>query len=307
MGHLHARTVAALAELGSEFTLARVFDRHRGRAEDLATRYEAESTPDLDTLASEVDVAIVAVPTGAHFEIASQLVEREIDVLVEKPMASTVEEGRSLVLLAARHGRILQVGHVEWYNPAWRRAADEAGPIRRIEVERFQPESPRGLDIDVVQDLMLHDLDWTTRVVGGSVVEVKAGRLCSDGDRLDAVDAELRFEGGSVVVLRCSRCYAKRLRKVVIEGAAGSVTADLEAKVTNGSVEAIASSGIGAGRDPLESQWIDFMEACRTRVQPVNSGAVGVAALELVDRVRDAVALESPWHRFRAASAGLDP
>jgi len=290
MGALHAKTVRGLADRGSGFHLVRILDRHRGRAEALAAAFDAEASRDLDEFSKHIDVAIVAVPTGAHYEVSKWLLDRRIDVLIEKPLAASVAEGEALVTAARAAGSILQVGHVEWYNPAWRSAAKRAGELRRIEVDRFQPPSRRGLDIDVVQDLMLHDLDWTTRLIDEEIVDVKAWGRRVGGTQLEEVEAELRFEGGCVVELHSSRQHAERRREARFEGIAGGTAANLEGgRVAHGDASS-RESVPNAGNDPLERQWLDFVESCRRRTAPVNDGQVGVAALRLVDRVRDVIA-----------------
>jgi predicted dehydrogenase len=185
--------------------------------------------------------------------------------------------------------RILQVGHVEWYNPGWRQAVSRAGKIGRIEVDRLQPSSTRSRDIDVVQDLMLHDLDWTMRLLGGAVSDLEAWGRCVDADQLDEAEARIRLESGCVVCLRASRVHRVRRREVRIHGSAGLLIADLE----SGRVESADGVALSAtsreGRDSLESQWLDFLEAIRSRKAPVNDGRVGVDALRWIDRVREAI------------------
>lgn len=293
MGRLHAYTVQRLAGCGSELQRVQIFDRHGGRAEELAAEIGAEATVDLDVLSERVDAVIVSVPTAAHFEIAESLLSRGIDLLVEKPLAASVKEGEVLWETARRAGRILQVGHVEWYNPGWRDAVRLAGSLHRIEVVRLQPPSARGRDIDVVQDLMLHDLDWTTRLVGEPVIRIEARGRCVEGDQLDEVEARLHFGSGRVARLHASRVHATSRREAHFEGSAGRSIANLQ----TGRVEMVEATGPGViqpseklSPDPLESQWHAFTEAIRSRRDPVNDGRVGIDALLLVDRVREAAA-----------------
>jgi predicted dehydrogenase len=292
MGGLHARTVRRLADRGSGFRLVRVLDRHRGRAEALATAFDAEASLDVDEFSKHVDVAIVAVPTGAHCDLAISLIERGLDVLIEKPLAANIAEGEAIVSAARAAGSILQVGHVEWYNPAWRSAATRAGELRRIEVDRFQPPSLRGRDIDVVQDLMLHDLDWTTRLIDAELLDVKARGLRVEGARLEEVEAQLLFEGGCVVELRSSRLHSERRREARFDGIAGSTAVNLEVDRDVRMESCSREFDADSGNDPLERQWLDFIASCRSRTTPVNDGRVGVDALLLIDRVRDAAACE---------------
>ena len=291
MGRLHAKTVRRLADLGSGCQLVRVYDRHLVRAEVLAAETGAAASNHLDALAEQVDVVIIAVPTAAHLKMSKALLDRGLDLLVEKPLAGSVAEGESLIEAARMADRILQVGHVEWYNPSWRWAVSQAGTIGRIEVDRLQPSSTRGRDIDVVQDLMLHDLDWTMRLLDGGVSELRAWGRCVEADQLDEAEARIQFESGCVVCLRASRVHRRRRREARIQGSAGLLTADLESGRVESADGATLCATSGAGRDSLESQWLDFLEAVRSRKAPVNDGRVGVEALRWVDRVRDAIAI----------------
>lgn len=303
MGRLHARTLARLAAGGLASQLVGIVDHHPDRAAALADDLgggiaPAEIATAWEGLVGRIepDVAIVAVPTAGHAELAGALLAEGIDLLVEKPLAADVAEGETLVARAQRHRRILQVGHVEWYNGAWREAAARVGRLRRVEVERIHPIGERGLDIDVVQDLMLHDLDWVTRWVDEEVVELKARDPEWTGDRLDAVEVALRFRSGVRARLRASRLAAARRRSARFEGTMGTATADLIART----VEASCVGGEGGGRgrsaswgpDPLEAQWLDFVAAVRDREPPINDGAVGLAALRLVARVQEAAGID---------------
>ncbi len=289
MGRLHARTVRRLADRGHPCQLVRVFDRHVGRAEVLAAETGAAASDHLDAFAEQVDVVIIAVPAAAHLDLSKALLDRGLDLLVEKPLAGSVAEAESLIEAARRADRILQVGHIEWYNPSWRQAVSQVGTLSRIEVDRLQPSSTRGRDIDVVQDLMLHDLDWTLRLLGGAVSSLEAWGRCVEADQLDEAEARIRFESGCVVCLRASRVHRLRRREARIQGSAGFRTADLESGGVESTDRATLCAGKGEGRDSLESQWLDFLEAIRSRKAPVNDGRVGVDALRWVDRVRDAI------------------
>ena len=171
MGRLHARAVARRAAEIGDCRLAGVLDRHTARSERVASEFGA---PPLSVGDFEAEAAIVAVPTGEHAGVAGPLLDRGIDVLVEKPMTGTAKGARSLLERARSTGRILAVGHTEWWNPVWARALDAAGKPERIRVERFHPPTDRGLDIDVVQDFMLHDLDCVRRRFDGTLTSISA-------------------------------------------------------------------------------------------------------------------------------------
>ena len=318
MGRLHARTLARLGADGCGSRLVGIVDHHPDRATSLARELGGEiATPEVAATWQELlervepNVGIIAVPTAAHAELAGALLARGIDLLVEKPLAVDVAEGERLVALAQHHRRILQVGHVEWYNEAWREAAGRVGRLHRIEVERTSPAGERGLDVDVVQDLMIHDLDWVTRWVGEQLVELSVHDPRWTGDRLDAVDAEFRFRSGVRARLRASRVGPSRRRSARFEGTAGTATADLIARTVdafcadadaNANANANANAegeagrendGAALGPDPLEAQWRDFVAAVRGREPPTNDGAVGLAALRLVARVQEAAGADS--------------
>ena len=288
MGRLHARTVTRFAEQEKSCALTVIVDRHAGRAKAVAKEFGARASGDLESVLSDLDAVIVCVPTSTHFSVTRFLLERDLDVLVEKPLAGSIAEGMRLGILARERGCILQVGHVEWYNQGWRDAAKFAGKPRSIEVERLNPPSERGLELDVVQDFMLHDLDWVTRFLGEEIVELEASGRCVMNDKLDEAEAILRFRGGCRVRLRASRVHSERRRRVWIEGNGGTATADLLTREAKG-----AGSASGPGPDPLETQWADFLESLRSRKDPKTDAAVGVAALEIVDRVRESIAKAS--------------
>lgn len=288
MGRLHARTISRVAAADGKCVLAAVVDRHRGRAKAVADAFGGSASTDLSTVVADVDAVVICVPTGEHSSLTKFILEQDRDVLVEKPLAASVAEGRHLADLARSRGRILQVGHIEWYNRGWRDAIELAGVPRTIEVERLNPVSDRGLDIDVVQDLMLHDLDWVTRLLGEEIVELKAEGRCVLHDKLDEAEVDLEFRSGCRVRLRASRVYSERRRIVRVSGSKGSATADLLTRRLEGTSETTP-----AGPDPLESQWRDFLHAVHCRESPDADARVGVAALEIVERVRDAIARES--------------
>jgi predicted dehydrogenase len=276
--------VAASAARDEGCELTAIVDRHFGRAEALAQEFGATTPGDLEAVLPGVDAIVIAVPTLAHVEVAEQVLALGLDVLVEKPLAESVAEAEKLVRLARERDSILQVGHVEWYNRAWRDAARKAGVLRRIEVDRSNPRSDRCLDIDVVQDLMLHDLDWVSRLVGEDVLDLEASGRCVVNEGLDEAEVQFRFRSGCRVGIRASRVGSKLLREARFEGSEGIATADLLNRRGSGPTEAGADEF-----DPLALQWHDFLASIRSRKSPESDGVAGVAVLRLVDRVRDAI------------------
>ncbi len=287
MGRLHARAISRRAARFGDCVLANVVDRNLASSERLTEEFGGTALDALEACWGEVDGAVVAVPTHLHGEVARPFLERGVDVLVEKPMFSTLSEAREIVRMARTGGRILGVGHVEWFNPRLRDAVHRAGVPRRIEVVRSSPSNRRGLDIDVVQDFMLHDLDWVSRIVRDEIVEIVAWGRAVENEGLDEAEAEISFASGCRTRLRASRVDSGRERKITIEGRHATVEVDLlEEQIddTPGHTRAREEWS-----EPLDAEWADFLAACRSRKAPENDGTVGLAALELVERVRRAI------------------
>lgn len=284
MGRLHARAVARRAARLGDCVLAGVLDRHANRSERIAVEF---GTCALPVGAFEADAAIVAVPTAEHARVAAPLLAQGLDVLIEKPMTGDAAGARALVELARREDRVLAVGHAEWWNPVWAQALEAAGPPKRVRIVRYHPPTERGLDIDVVQDLMLHDLDCVRRRLGGPIESLEATGRAVANARLDEATAAFTLAGGVRVALAASRVHAEKRRTVEIEGRAGAVVGDL----LTGGVRAPGASPSPPPAsplrfEPLDRQLDDFLSACVDRTRPVNDGEEGVATLELVDRVR---------------------
>ena len=277
-----------------------VVDRNLSRSESVAEEFGGQAVESLDGCWGEVDGAVVAVPTRSHGDVTRALLEHAVDVLVEKPMCATLTEAREVARLALDHGRILAVGHVEWFNAQLRDAVRRAGTPRRIEVSRFSPRTDRGLDIDVVQDFMLHDLDWIARIVRDDIVGIEASGRAVVNPQLDEAEANLLFASGCRAQLRASRVHSERTRHVRIEGSEATVDVDLlEDRVYAAHDEAKTGDPVV---EPLDAEWADFLGACRIRTPPQNDAAVGIAAIELVERVRTAIA-----HHAQGASRDDDP
>ena len=300
MGRLHARAIARRTERVGDCELALIIDRHADRSVSVSDEFGGTAGAEEDIEAAGIDAVVLAIPTRDHEALARRCMELGLDVLLEKPMTLGVSEAEGLTLLAERSGRILQVGHTEWYNPGWRRALARVGHPDRIDVERLGPRSARGLDIDVVQDFMLHDLDWVTRIVGEEIVGLEAEGRSVDGLSLDEARVELRFTSGCVAQLQASRVHSARRRVVRIEGGFGTAEADLttglltrldvgEAGPLDERAVAEEMDASNPGDEPLDAQWADFLRACSDRKAPANDGRVGAAAIALVEQVRNAI------------------
>jgi predicted dehydrogenase len=201
LGRHHARHLAMLEE--AEFV--GVYDTDAARAATVAAELGATAFVDFDALLARVEAVTVAVPTPAHAVVGLRALERGVPVLMEKPLAATVAEADALIAAAARSGVQLQVGHIERYNRALRAAEPYLDGPRYIESQRLAPFQPRGTDVAVVLDLMIHDLDLVLRLTGGAeATEVRASGLALLSSHLDIANARVEFTNGAVALATAS-------------------------------------------------------------------------------------------------------
>ena len=208
-GRNHMRVIRSLPNA----ELAAVCDADLERAGAAAAEFETRALP-LAELAGAVDAAIVAVPTSVHAEVGCRLLEAGIDVLVEKPIAPTLAEADALIDAAARNGRILQVGHLERFNPAIMALSERISVPLFFEIHRLSMFTPRALDVDVVLDLMIHDIDILLALTGKMPEEVRAAGISILSEKVDIANVRLAFPGGCVANVTASRVYTERVRKM---------------------------------------------------------------------------------------------
>jgi predicted dehydrogenase len=194
--------------------LAGVVDSDAQRAAAAATQHGCPAYASIAELAGKIDAAVVAVPTSAHADVGCALLESGIDVLVEKPIAPDPASAHRLVDTAARNGRILQVGHLERHNPAVAALKKMMTLPLFFEVHRLSLFSPRSLDVDVVLDLMIHDLDIVLDLVGALPEEIRAAGISILSDKVDIANVRLAFPGGCIANLTASRVSTERVRKL---------------------------------------------------------------------------------------------
>ncbi|MCI0341519.1 MAG: Gfo/Idh/MocA family oxidoreductase [Planctomycetales bacterium] len=210
MGSNHAKAVAATPGA----TLSLVVDVDRPRAEEVAARHGARAASETAAVAGAADAAIVAVPTASHLAVARELLRAGLPVLVEKPLAGTSAEAATLAAEAEAAGVLLQVGHVERWNPAWRAAREHIREPRFVEAHRLAPFSFRSADIGVVLDLMVHDLDLVLSITGEEPSTLDAVGVAIVTGSEDMANARLAFPGGCVANLTASRASERVLRRV---------------------------------------------------------------------------------------------
>ncbi|MFL5521226.1 MAG: Gfo/Idh/MocA family protein [Gemmatimonadales bacterium] len=301
LGRHHARHLAALPEA----ELVGIFDVDRPRARAIAAEHGTRAFDDLDELLGRVEAVSIAVPTIHHAEVGLHVLRRGIPVLMEKPLAGTLDEADALIALAEAQGVQLQVGHIERFNPAIRAAAPYLGVPRYVESQRLAPYQPRGTDVAVVLDLMIHDLDLILHLTGGAEpTDVRANGIAVLSPNLDIANARVEFAGGAVANVTASRVARERIRKLRLFQHDGYLSLDLAAGTgtflrvkagwqpgTGGelldAVEMIRLAAPAADALGLELQ--SFVHAVRGDRDAVVTGREGRAALALALRVTAAV------------------
>ena len=303
LGRFHAEKYAA--HPGAE--LVGVVDVDAERAREVAAALGVEAFTDHRALAARVDCASVAVPTQLHHAVAGDLLEAGVDVLVEKPLTTTVAEGKALVELAVRRERVLQVGHLERFNPAIRALDGVLRNPRFIECHRLAPFSERGTDVDVVLDLMIHDLDVILSMMPSALRSVEAVGVPVLTTSVDIANARLRFANGGIANVTASRVSLKRERKLRIFQPDAYLSVDYgERRVLicrrepgpDGQPALSLEEREVPEADALGSEIDAFLRAVRERETPPVTGWDGLRALEVAHVIRESLETES-----RAAQA----
>ena len=296
VGHLgqhHARLLAAMPEV----ELVGVVDTDAARASTIAETYQTRAWPSLASLAGQVDAVIVATPTISHVEVARPFVEAGVAVLVEKPLADSLEAADTLLALADQHGALVACGHTERFNPALDAARPFIVSPRFVEIHRLGTFPERSLDIDVVFDVMIHDLDLLLAVVGGAVTSIEAVGVHVLTPKTDIANVRLRFDNGCIANLTASRISRDRVRKARFFQPQAYVSVDFAAPeaevyrlVPKEGRPAIEGGRLDVPKDePLRRELADFVDAVRAGRPPRVTGRDGREALALATRVARAI------------------
>jgi len=296
LGQHHARIYAEMPGV----TLAGVADTDAARAADIAGRYGTEACTDYRQLLPGLDAVSVATPTVTHFEVVRDFLEAGVDVLVEKPMAARPAQAEELVRRAREGGRVLQVGHVERFNAAVREAARWIRDPGFIEVHRLGAFVERSTDVDVVLDLMIHDIDVILSLVQTPVREIRAKGVPVLTDNVDIANARLEFRGGCVANVTASRVSLHPQRKIRVFQPDAYLSLDFQAQQVEcyrrvqgraGERPRIVREPVAVSREePLQAELASFVRAVRTRERPVVSGEEGLLALTVAEEIRRAIA-----------------
>ncbi len=292
LGRFHAQKYAS--EAGCR--LVAVADPRPEARDALARELGTTAVADHRELLGKVDAVSVVTTTPAHFAIARDFLEAGAHVLVEKPITETVEQARELISVAARCGRILQVGHLERFNPAIVAAEPELAGARFIECQRLAPFKERGTDVNVVLDLMIHDIDIVQSIVGRPIESIDAVGTPVFSGAVDIANARLRFEGGCVANVTASRVSLKMERKLRVFRDDAYLSIDLQQRILTvirkqatppapgGLPVAIDERSFEQG-DALRAEIRSFLDCIVTGRAPVVGGEDGLRALETAIRI----------------------
>jgi predicted dehydrogenase len=295
VGHIGSNHARLYAESPAEFTA--VYDIDLGRGRHIAEKYRTKAAKSLAEFAEMVDAASVATPTNTHYEIAKELLACGKHLLVEKPIAEDIERASELAELAARNQLVLQIGHVERFNPVLTALEARLSHPRFIEAHRLSPYPGRSTDIGVVLDLMIHDLEIILHLVNSPVASIDAVGVAVLSRSEDIANARLRFENGCVANITSSRISPERMRKIRVfqedaylsldyQNQTGEIYRRDEGKIVRAEV------AIEQG-EPLKRQLAAFVECASTGRQPKVSGFQATAALDLAVQITKKIASKS--------------
>lgn len=321
LGSQHVRLYAELAREG-KLIFSGIYDRNSKTANALGKQFQIPVAPSIEALVQSADAFSIATPTISHFELAQSLLKKGKHILVEKPMTQTLAQAAELVALSRRHRSVLQVGHVERFNPVFQSLRQVAKKPRFIEAHRLSPFPARSTDIGVVLDLMIHDLDIVLAFVRSPIVSIEAVGVSVLSQSEDIANARLHFENACVANLTASRISAERMRKIRVfsEGSPASYVS-LDYGRQEGFIYRIAGEDetasslfqkfwtkkkLGvvsefAGRrivrepvlikkdEPLKLQLESFIQCIRTHKTPVVSGETAKQALDLAIEITDQI------------------
>ncbi len=328
LGRHHARILASFPDV----ELVAVAEPNETQGRSVAEECGCEWVGDYQSLLGRVDAASIVVPTFLHKKVAVEFLQRGIPVLVEKPIASSLEDGRAIVDAAAQHSVPVQVGHIERFNPAFRALAARVSSPKYIRAERYSNYAFRSMDIGVVHDLMIHDIELTQHLVQSAFVSVEALGVSLVGGHEDSVQARVRFANGCIADLSANRVCPMATRTMQVWSAGGCVTADLQSRTVTsfGPAAALQSGPLpyelgrqkGADLNQLKSEMFtrfiqtetptieaadaltlelrSFLNAVQSGHTPEVDGVAGLKAIELADAILKSVAT----HRWNGGFQG---
>ncbi|MGE0486147.1 MAG: Gfo/Idh/MocA family oxidoreductase [Gammaproteobacteria bacterium] len=309
LGNFHAQKYA----LCPDVDLVSVVDTDSARASEVAAKYGARAVTDYREVLPALDLVSIVVPPANHFEIARDCLDAGVHALVEKPVTERVEQAETLIALATERGLVLQVGHLERFNPVIRALRQHVRDPRRIETQRFSAYKTRGTEVDVVLDLMIHDIDIVLSLAAGPVRSVQSSGTAVITDSIDIAHARIEFESGLVAELAASRVSQEQTRKLKVVESNGYLELDYvnhelhrgvfeNGRAREAATEVVFATAGAAGVDVLMDEIYSFVHAVRHDQAPEVSGEDGKRALELAIEIsyritRHRAVPLSPSHR----------
>jgi predicted dehydrogenase len=291
LGRIHAQKYASLPEA----QLVGVVDIDQRCCQEVASHTRCQPLYDHRDLVGQVEAVSIAVPTRSHYQIAKDFFLAGVDVLLEKPITATIQEAEELNALARERGLIFQVGHLERFNGALTAMNGVLKSPLLIESYRLSPFSGRGIDVDVILDLMIHDIDIILSIVGAEVERVEAVGMPFCSSQIDIAHAHIIFKNGCVAHISASRIAQERVRKMVILQKDSCLSVDylrqslvITRRGEEGE-EGMRVDEVARENDPLEIQLKAFLQSVRTRTPPVVTGEDGQRALELALQIADVI------------------
>lgn len=305
LGEYHCRTLASIPEV----ELTGVYDTNAARTSEMADKYHCRAFRNFQELLQHVDAIGIVVPTVQHYSVAKTAVQAGVPVFVEKPITSTVAEAEELVDLAAKKNVLLQVGHIERFNPAIRALDGLDVKPMFIESHRLAPFDPRGTDVAVVLDLMIHDIDIILSLVDSQVERIDANGVAVVSDEADIANARLQFRNGCVANVTASRISQRKMRKMRLFQKDSYISIDFLQKLTElfrlvdeqadmpstiilGQIEKgkkkrhiIYDQPVTPEEDAMEAEWRSFLRCLHGGEKPVVSGEDGLKALTVAAEI----------------------
>jgi len=296
LGRLHARILTEMDVIAVGFV-----ETNDAIAAEVQENLKLRRFESVAALAKEIDCAVVATPTTTHFDIARELLEAGVDVMIEKPITADADDARKLIAIAKERGRIIQVGHVERYNPAIVSVVPLLNKVGYIVAERLGVFVPRSLDVDVLLDLMIHDLNLVLSLLRQPVVDIRAVGIPVLTDKVDITNVRLEMANGAVANLTASRVSQERVRKIRFFGSDAYISVDTKEQEVKGyrlagrSIEQLEINV--EKKEPLRAELESFLECARERKRPIVSAEDGLEAVELAKRV--AAAIDDAVEKYR--------
>jgi predicted dehydrogenase len=293
LGRLHVRVLSEMPEA----QLVGFVETRDDVAAEIATAFGIRRYATVAQLARDISAAVIATPTLAHADTALELLASGCDVMIEKPIAATPGEAEAIIRKARDAGRVVQIGHVERYNPAIVAIASHVASSRYVEAQRIGVFSGRSLDIDVLLDLMIHDINLVLSLLGSKVARIDAVGVPVLTEKVDIANVRLELESGCVVNLTASRVSADRIRKIRFFGRDSYISVDTKEQEVKGyrleetsagrSIQPIAVSV--ERKEPLRAELEAFLRSVSDRSRPLVTAEDGLAALELAIAVGEAL------------------